>query len=113
MFEKIIHIIFTTFFGNKFFDINSRANLLEFWTVMLIYLVFPIVMSSLSDIWLINLMYLLYFLIFTPWIIGGLIIRRLHDLNLSGWWSLLILPILIIPFIKGKNLSNRYGNAEV
>lgn len=113
MFQKIIHIIFITFFGNKFFDISSRASLLEFWTITFVYLVLPCVMASLNEIVIINILYLLYFSIFMPWIIGGLIIRRLHDLDMSGWWMLLIFPILIIPFSRGKSDSNRYGHAEV
>ncbi len=113
MFQKIIHIIFISFFGNKFFDIKSRANLLEFWTILTTYFLFPLFMASLNDVTLINILYLLYFIIFMPWIIGGLIIRRLHDLNLSGWWILSIIPIFIIPFVKGKNISNQFGNAEI
>ncbi len=51
-------------------------------------------------------------MVFMPWIISSIIVRRLHDLNLSGWWGLLILPILILPFLKGKSASNRFGNAD-
>lgn len=46
-----------------------------------------------------------------------LAIRRLHDLNHSGWWIILpiIIPISYIPFIlylaciKGTPYSNKYG----
>lgn len=46
-----------------------------------------------------------------------LLIRRLHDLNLSGWWIILtiILPLgytimsLCLMFIKGTDGENRYG----
>lgn len=113
MIQKIIHIIFISFFGNKFFDIKSRADLLEFWTILTVYFALPFFMASLNNITIINMLYLLYFIIFMPWIVGGLIIRRLHDLNLSGWWILCVLPILILPFVKGKNISNRFGNAQV
>ena len=46
----------------------------------------------------------------------GLNARRLHDMNLSGWWGIiiaypltwLILP-LVFPFIPGNRGPNRYG----
>lgn len=47
-----------------------------------------------------------------------LMIRRLHDLNINGWWIVLpiIFPLGYIPFIlylicfKGTKGSNRYGD---
>ena len=52
-------------------------------------------------------------------LIGGIFmgIKRLHDLNRSGWWSLLILIpylnfviyFLLLGFIKGTDGENRYG----
>ncbi|MDO4921763.1 MAG: zinc-ribbon domain-containing protein [Phascolarctobacterium sp.] len=43
-------------------------------------------------------------------------IRRLHDLNLSGWWALLLgVPVLngllclYLVFVKGTNGANNYG----
>lgn len=112
MINKIIHIIFTSFFGNKFFDIKARADILEFWTIISVYLIFPLIMSSLNDITSIKIIYLVYFILFMPWIVIGTIVRRMHDLNLSAWWLFTIVPLLFIPFVKGKNLSNRFGNIE-
>lgn len=50
-----------------------------------------------------------------------IIIRRLHDLNHSGWWIILpiIIPPIYIPFIlylclkKGNILPNQYGNSPL
>lgn len=47
-----------------------------------------------------------------------LLIRRLHDLNLNGWWIILpiIIPLGYFPFIlyliciKGSKGTNRYGD---
>jgi len=49
-----------------------------------------------------------------PLIVFVMSIRRLHDFNLSGWWSLLVL-IPLVPFalvvIPGKKEANRFGPA--
>lgn len=46
----------------------------------------------------------------------GLMVRRLHDMDLSGWWALLsLIPILNLPFHlflylgDGSSSMNRYG----
>jgi len=46
----------------------------------------------------------------------ALIIKRLHDINLSGWWSLVVLipyigiiAAIIIYFIPGTPIENRFG----
>ena len=47
-----------------------------------------------------NLFFFLAFL--SLWIMRGLMVRRLHDLNLRGWWMLLIVPLVVLPFWPGK-----------
>ena len=41
-------------------------------------------------------------------------IRRLHDLNASGWWSILLLPLpyaaLILLALPGQRTANRFGS---
>ncbi|MDF1637873.1 DUF805 domain-containing protein [Alcanivorax jadensis] len=59
-----------------------------------------------------SLVFGLFLLIYTV----GLMVRRLHDMDLSGWWSLLsLVPILNLPFHlylylgDGSSSMNRYG----
>ena len=45
-------------------------------------------------------------------------IRRLHDRNISGWWSLLFITpfglLLLIPLIcKGNEEVNKYGSPSI
>ena len=45
-------------------------------------------------------------------------VRRLHDRNISGWWSLLFITplglLLLIPLImKGNEKVNRYGSPSI
>ena len=69
---------------------------------------------------------LLMYYLFTAYIfitmpLRFLLIRRLHDLNLSGWWSILgiILPYgyivltIILIFIKGSTKENKYGKSPL
>ena len=35
--------------------------------------------------------------------------RRFHDLGWSAWFSLLIVPNLMLPFFKGETKDNKYG----
>jgi uncharacterized membrane protein YhaH (DUF805 family) len=57
----------------------------------------------------------------TLWAISAAIVKRLHDLNLSGWVALIYLPLgPFYPFllilqgcIKGTNGPNRYGDDPV
>ncbi|MGI3129533.1 DUF805 domain-containing protein [Halopseudomonas pachastrellae] len=52
---------------------------------------------------------------FHCWLAFSLIVRRLHDLNLSGWWSLLCLTPLGLPLCcyllvwPGRTTANRFG----
>ena len=52
--------------------------------------------------------------ILIPWIAVG--VRRLHDVNMSGWWMLiaaipLVNLILLVPFCRGGTSgTNRFGD---
>ncbi len=49
-----------------------------------------------------------------PLIVFVMSIRRLHDFDLSGWWSLLVLiPLVpfVLVFVPGKKEANRFGPA--
>ena len=41
-------------------------------------------------------------------------IRRLHDLNLRGWWQLLVIAVpfsfVVLCFLKGTPEANRFGD---
>lgn len=49
-----------------------------------------------------------------PMIVFVMSIRRLHDFDLSGWWSLLVVIPLVpiaLALIPGKPAANRFGDA--
>lgn len=40
--KRIVNIVLSVLIGNKFFDVHGRAGLLEFWMVMLVYVLLPL-----------------------------------------------------------------------
>lgn len=109
---------------NKFFTIKGRGSRKEYIIKFLLILFFGITWDYTKDIYAseYNLLSFLYVLT-----IGGgvlimllqyfpLAIRRLHDLNASGWYVLLTFApfgqflILWLMFKKGTEGRNKYGD---
>lgn len=104
----------------KYADFSGRASRSEFWFFTL-FLVLATVVSTIIDIMILNYhpddlgpLYLIVTVItLIPAIAAAA--RRLHDVNHSGWWQLLILTIIAIPIylywviIKGTDGENNYG----
>ena len=91
----------------KYIDFNGRASRPEYWWFVLL----SIVLSFIPVIgWIIRLVLLLPSL--------SVQVRRLHDMNRSAWWLLLLIPpitfigaivLLIMSAFPGTPGSNRYG----
>ncbi len=104
--------------SNDYANFNGRARRSEFWyftlfnllTIILIYifsnLIFGEEFASILNI-------LISLLLFTPTI--AVTIRRLHDVNLSGWFiAIQVIPFgglfLLIKFCQdGDRHTNKYG----
>ncbi len=94
---------------NKYFDFKSRSSRSEYWYWILFVLVTSLVIMRFIPI-------LLIFIVATVIPSVAVAVRRLHDINRSGWWLLLdFIPVVgeIILVIwccrKGTERSNRYG----
>ena len=109
--KNIFNIILSVAIGDKFFDIKGRAGLAEFWVIMLVYCVCPFLAVNLINEGSIYMVCLFYLVLLMPWIVWSVIVRRFHDINMSGWWMCLILPLIILPFAEGNKQNNRF-NAE-
>jgi len=77
----------------RYFDFSGRSTRAEYWWWTLFIFTVSLVTVDMPGL------YLLFFLVtFIPSLSVG--VRRLHDINKSGWWLLLILlSWLIIPII--------------
>ena len=107
----------------KYTDFSGRSMRSEYWN----YTVFIIVLSfvvDFLDVKIAGVSYLDYYGFGTLSIILTIVtivpstavsIRRLHDINKSGWWLLLALTVIgIIPLIywvckKSDEKENRFG----
>ncbi len=108
------------------FGFRGRLSLLRYWPLMILFVYYAPVLaglvynqySTLID-WQHTIAFASMVLIF--YVIGlSLIIRRLHDANASGWWSLLFfVPVLayffpfMVGFIPGTKGDNRFGLPNV
>ena len=100
---------------NKYFDFSGRARRSEYWWwklfVFLGLIIFDIV-DGLAGFGILSLLFLLAVIL--PSI--AVEVRRLHDIDRSGWWYLLnFVPILgfivlLIWYVRpGTDGPNRYG----
>lgn len=103
-----------------YFNFQGRARRKEFWMFtlissiiyMILFITFAKIMSSPAG-------YLITAAIYTLAVICptiGVSVRRLHDTNRSGWWSLLafipvigILILLIFMLLDSTPSDNNYG----
>lgn len=106
--KRVVNIVLSVLIGDKFFDMRGRAGLLEFWTVMLVYVLLPLGVMAFVQKSPVIIICSFFLAFLSPWILWGLMVRRLHDLNLRGWWMLLILPLVLLPFWPGKKEPNRF-----
>ena len=98
---------------SKYFIFSGRALRSEYWFWFLFYMLGAIPFSIAAGLGMVGLYAIYGLAIFIPTL--SVTVRRLHDTNLSGWWSI----ITIIPFgwivmlywlIKKGDLSdNRFG----
>jgi uncharacterized membrane protein YhaH (DUF805 family) len=104
----------------NYVNFSGRSSRAAYWFFVLAAILLGFVTGFVDAAWfgwgvddpqpLSNLVSLLLFL---PWL--GLAVRRLHDVNRSGWWLLLVLTVIgIIPLLfwlcqQGDRFTNRFG----
>lgn len=120
--------------SKKYFKINSRSSRKEYIYFILFYGITSFLLKILYSVTLLEfikyIIQIFGIILFIPSV--TLTIRRLHDLNFSGYFNLLIIPIilliknnqytnigiilgllagLILVCIKGTSGNNKYGSA--
>ena len=106
---------FRSIITEHYFDFNGRARRQTFWYFFLVNIVIAIVLGIIDGIIGTQIIGSLYSLaVLLPGL--GLSVRRLHDLDKSGWWLLIaIIPligalVLLYWFIQpGTAGANQYG----
>jgi len=104
---------------NYFFSSEGRVDRLTYWISQVIFYVllfiFAPFMPEKGSYF--NLQLLL--LIIPFWFAFVINIKRLHDINCSGWWILIniipyigpIIMFIVLGFIAGTKGSNRFGES--
>lgn len=104
--------IFTSFLGTcrKIIDFKSRSSRTEYIYYMMVLILFNISLYPIHTSYITEIpIFILYFSLFvqaTFIIISiSLNIRRLHDINISGWWYLfyIIITSLVYFYFVGKD----------
>ncbi len=114
IFEDLTNSVISCF--NKYFDFETRSSRKEFWYWQLFRILMFLSFTYLESLGLSGLLFISNFIFLIPEI--AVSIRRLHDINKSGWWILLTLTIIgIIPLtyfycIKGDDGANDYGQTN-
>jgi uncharacterized membrane protein YhaH (DUF805 family) len=78
-----------------YFDFNGRARRAEFWWYILVVLIISVILNVIDSIVHLNgiLGGLFSLALLLPNL--GVAVRRLHDINRSGWWLLIaFVPIV-------------------
>jgi uncharacterized membrane protein YhaH (DUF805 family) len=83
---SLVPEVFTLFVADAILDIVYKLNI-----------------SYILDI--LSIIYLVAYLFFSL----PLLVRRLHDLDKSGWWILTIIPPMLFMFLEGVKGSNKFG----
>ena len=100
---------------DNYANFNGRASRQEYWMFILFNFIFTIVVGFIDGFLSLGFLSLLYVLAI---LIPGLavLVRRLHDVNKSGWWFFIIfIPIigaiwmLILLCTDGNPGENSYG----
>jgi len=87
---------------------EGRARRSEYWYYFLFYCIFAFVIAFISGMMKFQELYLLY-------ILGSLIpsiavgVRRMHDVNKSGWYILIPIYNLILYCTDGTQGPNQFG----
>jgi uncharacterized membrane protein YhaH (DUF805 family) len=106
----------------QYANFNGRANRPQYWYFVLFQFIFLIVAAILDNVSGLNFAPasygFIYLLVVVALILPGLAVsvRRLHDLNKSGWYILLsLIPLiggiwlLVLMVSKGTDGPNQYG----
>jgi len=121
--ESFLVILVENYFSilKKYAVFTGRANRKEFWMFVLVNIIISVIFSILTRIPILRVIFWIVLILFSlavliPGIALG--IRRLHDLNLSGWLMLLclipvvnVIAVFLLCVIEGNQYDNQYGSA--
>ena len=110
-----IKILLNDIFSRKIFSYKRRASRAEYWFIYIMNFTLLSMMIPIGAYYRLDRDFALFFTASLVILIILVTIRRLHDLNKSGWWTIVIIPwwqififtdamtlsFIILPFILG------------
>ena len=97
MIEKSLFTYFIEAFTKNYVNFKGRARRKEYWGFTLFYALIFAILGAFAFTGIGVILFLVVFVVTLPPSIS-LTVRRLHDINLSGWFTLYML-IMLIPVI--------------
>lgn len=126
MIEKSLFTYFIEAFTKNYVNFKGRARRKEYWGFTLFYALIFAILGAFAFTGIRVILFLVVFVVTLPPSIS-LTVRRLHDINLSGWFTLYMLIMLIpvigeviaiiisivIGVVQGSAESNKFGENPV
>lgn len=126
MIEKSLFTYFIEAFTKNYANFKGRARRKEYWGFTLFYALIFAILGAFAFTGIGVILFLVVFVVTLPPSIS-LTVRRLHDINLSGWFTLYMLIMLIpvigeaiviiisivIGVVQGSTESNKFGENPV
>ena len=126
MIEKSLFTYFIEAFTKNYVNFKGRARWKEYWGFTLFYALIFAILGAFAFTGIGVILFLVVFVATLPPSIS-LTVRRLHDINLSGWFTLYMLIMLIpvigeggaiiisivIGVVQGSAESNKFGENPV
>ena len=92
----------------KYVDFNGRARRSEYWYFVLFNIIFAFAFSFIDVALGTVFLYPIYALfVFIPGI--AVLVRRMHDVDKSGWYCLIPIYNLVLACTEGTPGGNQYG----
>ena len=95
-------VIFWHTFTTKFAKFDGRSTRREFWSTILVPLAVDLFVPFMAGI--------IFIVTLIPTL--AVMVRRLHDVNRSGWWCLLPFVAFFFYLQKSDGYSNNYGEPD-
>ena len=126
MIEKSLFTYFIEAFTKNYVNFKGRARRKEYWGFTLFYALIFAILGTFAFTGIGVILFLVVFVVTLPPSIS-LTVRRLHDINLSGWFTLYMLIMLIpvigegiaiiisivIGVVQGSAKSNKFGENPI
>ena len=126
MIEKSLFTYFIEAFTKNYVNFKGRARRKEYWGFTLFYALIFAILGAFAFTGIGVILFLVVFVVTLPPSIS-LTVRRLHDIKLSGWFTLYMLIMLIpvigeaiaiiisivIGVVQGSAESNKFGENPV